>query len=92
MAEIHCSRNFQNDLVAFISGAIGMTLPVTDDFSKRELSIDELDAIAAGGWFSDAVHWVKHEASVVLHDVEVATGWIANHWKIFFPPHGPGKL
>jgi hypothetical protein len=39
-----------------------MALPNNDDFANRELSIEELDAIAGGGWFSSAVHWVEHEA------------------------------
>ena len=69
-----------------------MTLPSNDDFSKRELSIEELDAIAAGGLFGDIVHFVKHEVSVVLHEAGAAAGWLANHWKILLPPHGPGKL
>ena len=43
-----------------------MTLP-TNDFANRELSIEELEAIAAGGFFGDAWNFVKHEASAVAH-------------------------
>ena len=42
-----------------------MNHSMTDDFASRELSIEELEAIAAGGWFSSAVHWVEHEASSI---------------------------
>jgi hypothetical protein len=45
-----------------------MTLPTNDDFANRELSIEELDAIAAGGLWG----WIKHEASAAVH-------WIENH-------------
>jgi hypothetical protein len=46
-----------------------MTLPTNDDFSNRELSIEELEAIAAGWphWLHSAVNWVEHEASVIAH-------------------------
>ncbi len=47
-----------------------MTLP-TNDIANRELSIEELDAIAAGGFFGDAWHFVEHEASAVAH-------WVAS--------------
>ena len=39
-----------------------MSLAMNADFSNCELSIEELEAIAAGGWFSSAVHWVENEA------------------------------
>ena len=42
----------------------------TNDFANRELSIEELEAIAAGGFFGDAWKFVKHEASVVAHFFE----------------------
>ncbi|MBR1157033.1 hypothetical protein [Bradyrhizobium sp. JYMT SZCCT0428] len=49
-----------------------MALPMNDDFANGELSIDELDAIAGGGWFSRAVHWVGHEVkSIVTNRVVV---------------------
>lgn len=35
-----------------------MNLP--NDFENRELSIEELDMVAAGGWFSSIVHGVDH--------------------------------
>ena len=38
---------------------------MNNDFANRELSIEELEAIAAGGWFSSAVHWVGHEVSAI---------------------------
>ena len=67
-----------------------MALPTNDDFANRELSIEELEAIAAGGFWS----WIKHEASVIAHDASVAFHWIESHWpnpttKFPFPP---GKL
>ena len=42
-----------------------MTLSTNDDFTSRELSIDELEAIAAGGWLGDIVHFVAKEAQSV---------------------------
>jgi hypothetical protein len=50
-----------------------MTLP-TNDFANRELSIEELEAVAAGGFFGDAWNFVKHEASAVVHWVESPKG------------------
>jgi hypothetical protein len=43
-----------------------MTLSTNDDFANRELSIDELDAIAAAGILS----WIKSGASSALHFFE----------------------
>jgi hypothetical protein len=44
-----------------------MTLPTNDDFTNRELSIEELEAIAAGwpGW----VHSIAHGVERVAGDV-----------------------
>jgi hypothetical protein len=47
-------------------GETRMTLPTDNDFSNRELSIEELDAIAAGGLWG----WIKHEASAAVHWIE----------------------
>ena len=49
-----------------------MTLPTNGDFENRELSIEELDAIAAGGWLSDALHYVEHKAAVGF-------SWLGSH-------------
>ena len=43
-----------------------MTLP-TNDVANRELSIEELETIAAGGFLGDAWHFISHEASAVAH-------------------------
>ena len=43
-----------------------MTFPTNDDFANRELSIEELEAIAAAGFLS----WIKSEASSVVHFFE----------------------
>jgi hypothetical protein len=52
------------------------TLPMIDDFANRELSIEELEAIAAGwpGWVHSAVKWVKNEAIAVEHWAESPSG------------------
>jgi len=55
-----------------------MTLPMNNDFASRELSIEELEAIAAGGWFSSALHWVGHEAKSIGHDISVANNWVGS--------------
>jgi len=51
-----------------------MTLPMSDDFANRELSIEELEAIAAGGWFSSVVHGVEHVGSAVWSAVTSPVG------------------
>jgi hypothetical protein len=40
-----------------------MTLPTNDDFANRELSIEELEAIAAGwpDWAHSVVHWINKD-------------------------------
>jgi hypothetical protein len=43
-----------------------MTLPANDDFSNRELSIEQLEAIAAGGLWG----WIRHEVIAAVHWVE----------------------
>jgi hypothetical protein len=53
-----------------------MTLPTNDGFSNRELSIEELEAIAAGGWLGDVWNFVKHEVGVILPIVT----WVVQHW------------
>jgi hypothetical protein len=45
-----------------------------DDFANRELSIEELEAIAGGGWFHSFVHGVEHVASEVWHAVTSPSG------------------
>jgi hypothetical protein len=51
-----------------------MTLPTNDDFSSGELSIEELDAIAAGGFFGSIWHGIESGASAVWHAVSSPTG------------------
>jgi hypothetical protein len=51
-----------------------MTPSMNVDFANCELSIEELEAIAAGGWFSSAVHWVKSEAVAAVHWAESPKG------------------
>jgi len=49
-----------------------MTLPTNDDFANCELSAEELEAIAAGNWFTSAVHWVGHELNSIATNRVVA--------------------
>ena len=64
-----------------------------NDLMNRELSVDELDAIAACGIFGDIWHGIEHAASATWHWIEgpglkYATEivkWIEQH-----PPTGPG--
>ena len=51
-----------------------MALATNDDFASRELSIEELEAIAAGGWFSGLVHGVEHAANASWHWLEGPAG------------------
>jgi hypothetical protein len=46
----------------------------TNDFANRELSIEELEAIAAGGFFGGAWNFIEHEASAVVHWAESPKG------------------
>ena len=55
-----------------------MTLPTNDDFSNRELSIEELEAIAAG--WPHWVHWIAHEVSVVVHYAAPVATAIADYF------------
>jgi hypothetical protein len=55
-----------------------MTLPTNNDAANRELSIDELDTIAAAGFLS----WVEGEAKSAWHGIEAAGSAIAG----FFAP------
>ena len=57
-----------------------MTLSTNDDFANRELSIEELEAIAAAGLWG----WIKHEASVILHDVSAVVHFVEG-----LKPHQP---
>ena len=65
-----------------------MTLPTNDDFANRELSIDELETIAAGGLWG----WIKHEVSAAVHWVE-GPGLVAIEkvLKPIFTPRPPGQ-
>ena len=45
-----------------------MALPTNDDFANRELSIEELEAIAAG--WPKWVHSAVHGAEAVVHALE----------------------
>ena len=64
-----------------------------NDLNNRELSIEELEAIAAGNWLGDAIRWVGHEVSVGLHYVAPVISWIEKNikWPQPWKP-GPGKL
>ncbi len=42
--------------------------PKHDELTSRELSIEELDAIAAGNWLGDAWRWVKNEVKGYVND------------------------
>jgi hypothetical protein len=47
-----------------------MTIPTNDDFANRELSIEELEAIAGGHWWNTAVHWIEHESNSIGSSVK----------------------
>jgi hypothetical protein len=53
-----------------------MTLSTNDDFSNRELSIEELEAIAAGwpSWVHSAVHGIEHGIDNAVHWIESPSG------------------
>jgi hypothetical protein len=43
----------------------------TSDLATRELSIEELEAIAAGNWLGDAIGWVERQLSKDVLDKHV---------------------
>jgi hypothetical protein len=45
-----------------------MALPSNDELAASELSIEQLEAIAAGGLFGDIGHWIKSEVTGWVHD------------------------
>jgi hypothetical protein len=64
-----------------------------DNLTNRELSAEELEAVAAGWphWLHSAVNWVEHEVSTAVH---YAVPVIEKIIKIIAqdPKHpGPGK-
>jgi hypothetical protein len=50
-----------------------MTLPTNDDFSNRELSIEELEAIAAGSFFGNVWNGIKSEVKAGINWFEHST-------------------
>jgi hypothetical protein len=63
----------------------------TNDFANRELSIDELEAIAAGGLFGSIWHGIEHAASAAVHFVE-HEGPKVVHWLETTIGHGGPKI
>jgi hypothetical protein len=59
-----------------------MNLPTNNDIANRELSIDELDAVAGGGLLG----WIEGGAKSVWHDVQhgidAVLDWAAPQGKI----------
>jgi hypothetical protein len=54
-----------------------MTFQANDNFANRELSIEELETIAAGGWLSSIEHAVEHGVGAALHAIEGVVGSVA---------------
>ena len=46
-----------------------MTQEINDNSANCELSMEQLDGVAGGGFFSSIGHFISHEASVVGHAV-----------------------
>jgi len=46
-----------------------MAHQINNDGANFELSIDQLDEVAGGGFFSSIGHFISHEAHVVGHAV-----------------------
>jgi hypothetical protein len=55
-----------------------MTLPTNDNLTNRELSIEELEAIAAGSCLGDAWNLVTNGLSSALHGAERGVAWVVN--------------
>jgi len=58
-----------------------MALPMNDDVSNRELSINELDAIAAGSLWG----WFKKELGDAAHYLESHLPHFPDPWKLPYP-------
>jgi hypothetical protein len=43
---------------------------LSNDVANSELSIEELETIAGGGFFGNILHGIEHAASAVVHFVE----------------------
>lgn len=43
-----------------------MAFSMKDDTANFELSIEQLDGVAGGGWFGDVVHWVEHQLKSIF--------------------------
>jgi hypothetical protein len=61
---------------------------MTDDFANYELSMEELEAIAAGwpGWVHSAVHGIEHAyhwAEGPVKDVVSAAGTVYSAYKAY---------
>ena len=61
-----------------------MTSVANEDYANRELSVDELEAIAAGFGFSD---WIKREVNPILNELELIMG---SKYHPPLPGGGPG--
>jgi hypothetical protein len=51
-----------------------MTLPANNEFANRELSIDELDAIAGGNFLGDVWNKIESGAHAVTSEVKSIFG------------------
>jgi hypothetical protein len=63
-----------------------MALPMNDDFANRELSIEELEAIAAGwpGWVHSIAHGVERVAGGVWDALMSPPGRAASTFLMIF--------
>ena len=59
------------------------------DLNGRELSTEELDAIAAGGIFGDIWHGIEHAASATWHWIEGPGLRIAGEIVKYIEQHPP---
>ena len=51
-------------------------LPNHDELANYELSIDELDAVAAGSIFGDVWNWIKGEVNDRVNEYKAYAGMI----------------
>lgn len=49
-----------------------MTHEINDNSVNCELSMEQLDGVAGGGWFSSAVHFVEHGLKSIFTNPVVA--------------------
>jgi hypothetical protein len=63
-----CWSQLRDDPVSTDPWKNKMALPTNEELASCELSIEQLETIAAGGILGDIGHWIKSEVTGWVHD------------------------